>query len=283
VADYLALIVLMPISINLAFAASVFLTNPTLASKFQLLIPFIWLQTLVLKLVPVFFFTLTFYIIYIFFPNTKVHTAPALLGAFLAAIFWFVVQNLYIGLQIGVSNYNAIFGSFAPLPLFLIWIYLGWLFVLGGAQIAYACQNRKSYILLPTPSEPSVRLSAAFDIMDSVQKAFSENTRLTMSGIIARQPDYTAALVQEVAERLIAAGALYISKTEDRLLPAGPVNIIDHRRIIEIILGTSTADTPGGKSSRQAIQAAAAYTSSVLGSPERESTEGNLQDGPSSM
>lgn len=282
VADYLALIVLMPISINVAFAASAFLTNPTLASKFQLLIPFIWLQALVLKLVPVFFFTLTFYIIYIFFPNTRVHTAPALVGAFLAAIFWFAVQNVYIGLQIGVSNYNAIYGSFAILPLFLVWMYLGWLFVLGGAQIAYACQNLRNYRIVPTPSEPSAKLSAAFDIMDLVQKAFAESAPLTIEGLIDLLPDYSAALVQEVTEQLIAAKTLHLAAQEELVLPAGPAGRIDHPLIIGIILGTATVNSPGGRASRQAIQAAAAYSSAAFGPSAPESAEGNLQDGPSS-
>lgn len=282
VADYLALIVLMPISINVAFAASAFLANPALAAKFQMLIPFLWLQTLILKLVPVFFFTLTFYLIYIFFPNTRVRTRPALLGAFLAAILWFTVQNLYLDLQIGVSNYNAIYGSFAILPLFLVWMYLGWLTVLGGAQIAYACQHLHAYRLLPTASEPSLRLGAAFDIMDSVGKAFAENTPLTIDTLIDHQPSYDGGLVREVAEQLIAAEVLYISTKKARLLPSAPADKIDHRLIISILLGTGTADTPGGKASRQAIEAAAAYSSAAFGSVQPESTSGNLQDGPSS-
>ena len=282
VADYLALIILLPISINVAFAASAFLTSPALAVHFEKLIPFLWLQTLLLKLVPVVFFTITFYIIYIFFPNTRVHTAPALVGAFLAAIVWFVVQNIYIGLQIGVSNYNAIYGSFATLPLFLVWMYLGWLSVLGGAQIAYACQNLHAYRLLPTSSEPSERLGAAFDIMDSVQKAFSENTLLTIAGLIdLLQPYHDAALVREVAEQLIAAGALHLSTGEKRLLPAGPANKRDHRLIITILLGSSAADTPGGRTSRQVIEAAADYSSLAWVSTQPESASGNLQEGPS--
>ena len=108
IADYITLIVLMPISISVALTASAFISSPTLAAQFQLFIPLVWLQTLILKLVPVFAIALSFYVIYIFFPNTKVKNLPALLGALLAAILWFAVQNTYLRLQRGVSNYNAI-------------------------------------------------------------------------------------------------------------------------------------------------------------------------------
>ena len=113
IADYLTLVILMPISINVAFAASAFLANPKLASKIDVVIPLAWLQTFLLQLLPVFFIALTLYVIYIFFPNTKVKTLPAVFGSILAAFLWFSVQNVYITLQIGVEN---IMPFMAPLP-----------------------------------------------------------------------------------------------------------------------------------------------------------------------
>ncbi len=287
IADYLTLIFLLPISINIAFAASAFLANPTLAAKFQMIFPFIWLQTIILKLIPVFFIAITFYVIYIFFPNTKVHTVPALTGAVLAAIFWFAVQNVYISLQVGVSNYNAIYGSFATLPLFLVWMYLGWLFVLGGAQVAYACQHLSTYRLIHENSEPSRRLSTALDIMDSIHRAFNSNTPITMQELIEQQPSYSPTLVRDVAERLIASEVLHLSTTHAQLLPAAPASTVMNKTIVGIILGASTPDTPGGKASKEAIQAAAAQSGSFpsglsgAGSAS-DSGSGSLQDGPSS-
>ena len=88
---------------------------------------------------------------------------PTFIGALLAGVAWFITQNIYISMQIGVARYNAIYGSFATLPLFLIWIYCGWLFVLLGAQIAYAIQNRNSYRISEAADTPALLLSAAFD------------------------------------------------------------------------------------------------------------------------
>jgi len=282
IADYITLLVLMPISINVALAASAFLTSPTLAAHFQLFIPFPWMQTLVLKLVPVFAIAITFYVIYVFFPNIRVHTTPAILGAALAAILWFVVQNIYIRLQIGVSNYNAIYGSFATLPLFLVWMYLGWLFVLTGAQVAYACQHINSYRLLPTTAEPVRRLSAAFDIMDMVQSAHATNHPLMKEDLEILQRSYTKALIEEVEDTLVKAKLLHISPTTEWLLPSGPAAAIGYSPVIEAILGTRVPDTPGGNVARDVLDKIHHSPEGLQIEGSSETDSGSLQDGQSS-
>ena len=257
IADYLTLLILLPISINVAFAASAMLQSPTLIAKIDILIPFVWLQTLLLKAVPVAIITLTFYVMYIFFPNTKVKTLPALFGAGLAAFLWTLVQDMYITLQIGVANYNAIYGSFATLPLFLVWIYLGWLFILIGAQVAYACQNITSYRLLPLSVAPSLKLAAAFDIMDCTISAFAGGKAISSENLADSLPNYAPAVIIEVVTQLRQAGLLHVSLNDNRLLPASTGKGEDYQKVVASILGTDTADTKGGARSMLAMEAAA--------------------------
>ncbi len=283
IADYLALMVLLPPSIIIAFTASAFLKSPTLAEKFQLLIPFAWMQALILQLVPVFFIALSFYVMYIFFPNTKVKTTPAVLGSILAAMFWFGVQNVYISLQVGVSNYNAIYGSFATLPIFLIWMYLGLLFILGGAQFAFACQHLNTYRLTQAHTTPSTRLSAAFDILNLVQNAFNTNQTITSTDIVDRYVNYDNQMLHEVINELTLAEIIHVSVQNGRLLPAAPADKIGHEVIIEIILGKETPDTPGGKTSQRALHAAAHSESVSVSDPDNlVIAPGSLQEGESS-
>ncbi len=256
IADYLTLMVLLPISINVAFAASAFLKNPTLAEKMDRLVPFPWLQSLLLKPVPIIFITLTFYMMYIFFPNTKVKNIPAVIGATLAAFLWFLVQNVYISLQIGVANYNAIYGSFATLPLFLVWIYLGWIFILTGAQVTFALQNVATYRLTPLTTAPSLKLSAAFDIMDYIYSAFAARKPVTAISLAGNLCHYSQLTLQDALNDLIKAGVVHLSQTDDRLLPISPLEQYDRRQIVNIILGTEAPDTAGGILSRKAIKAA---------------------------
>jgi membrane protein len=254
ISDYLTLLILLPISINVAFAASAFLANPQLAMKANILIPVVWIQALLLKLLPVFFIALTLYVIYIFFPNTKVKSLPAVFGATLAAILWFSVQNVYISLQIGVAKYNAIYGSFATFPLFLIWMYLGWIFILTGAQIAYAFQNIKSYSLFKLPEQPSQDLAAAFDIMDIIYSSFAEKNSLTASDICLQLHEYSETVVQKVISQLLDGGMIHLSCNDDQLLPSEPAENFKHQTVISIILGADAPDTPGGEQSLQMIR-----------------------------
>ncbi|GAO30282.1 ribonuclease BN [Geofilum rubicundum JCM 15548] len=86
-----------------------------------------------------------FTMMFMLMPNTKVHFTSALFGGMVAGTLFLVVQFAYITFQVGMSKYNAIYGSFAALPLFLIWMNVSWLIVLLGAELSYAHQNEKSY------------------------------------------------------------------------------------------------------------------------------------------
>jgi membrane protein len=74
-------------------------------------------------------------------PNKNVKFFPALIAGVLAGTTYQLTQWGYITFQVGVSNMNAIYGSFAALPLFLIWMQLSWTIILFGAEVAHAIQN----------------------------------------------------------------------------------------------------------------------------------------------
>jgi len=86
-----------------------------------------------------------FTMMFMLMPNTKVKFTSALFGGIIAGSLFLALQFAYITFQVGVSKYNAIYGSFAALPLFLIWMNSSWLIVLLGAELSYAHQNEKSY------------------------------------------------------------------------------------------------------------------------------------------
>jgi membrane protein len=98
-----------------------------------------------LKLLPYCVIWILFTFIYIFMPNTKVNFRAGLLAGIVAGTTYQLGQWGYINFQIGVAKYNAIYGSFAALPLFLIWLQLSWLIVLFGAEISFAHQNVETY------------------------------------------------------------------------------------------------------------------------------------------
>lgn len=76
-----------------------------------------------------------------YIPGTKVRTRYALKSASLAALVFTVVQYLYLETQVMVSKQNAVYGVLAAIPLFMIWLNLGWTIILYGAELTYAFQN----------------------------------------------------------------------------------------------------------------------------------------------
>lgn len=257
ITDYLTFLILMPLSINFGFAANAVLKNDTLLTKVLDFLPSPLVETGILLFVPLFFITMTLFLIYIFFPNTRVNPGPAFVGALFAGALWFLTQNLYIGLQIGVSKYNAIYGSFATLPLFLVWMFLGWVFILGGAQLAFACQRHRNYQLRSPTHSPLEQLSAAIDILNITYDCYAGKTPLSKKDLPAHCPVYSDTLLFSSLEKLMES-QIVISTEKGRLLPAGPAEKLNYREIFSSILGSSVPETMGGKAAMDLIEQAKA-------------------------
>jgi membrane protein len=277
-ADYLTILVLLPISVNVTFAAGALLQTPALLAPLESLVPVAVLQPLLLKALPLGLVTLTFLIMYLFFPNTKVRLFPALIGAAVAAFLWTLTQDLYLSLQIGVANYNTIYGSFATLPLFLVWVYLGWLFILAGAQLAYAWQNLSSCRLVTIPTSPAQRLDAAFAILDAVDSAHHSGQKLRQADLPTVIAGLSSPLVDEVLAQLCRQGVIHRSTDDRRLLPASADRAVGFRLATLAILGDDDQDHAENKRSRRVLSAAVAAGEELGG--ERPPTDGQSQTEP---
>lgn len=89
-----------------------------------------------LRLISLFIIWTLFFLIYKFVPNTKVNGLHALLAAVITGSIYQMLEWTYIHFQIGVANYGAIYGSFAALPLFLVWMNTSWCIVLAGVEFS---------------------------------------------------------------------------------------------------------------------------------------------------
>ncbi|MBN2479070.1 MAG: YihY/virulence factor BrkB family protein, partial [Parachlamydiales bacterium] len=88
-----------------------------------------------------------FSFIYYFLPNANAHFKPALIGAVFSGSLYQIVQFLYVNFQAGFTRYNAIYGSFTAVPLFLIWLQFSWIIFLLGAELSYAIDKNKAFKL----------------------------------------------------------------------------------------------------------------------------------------
>jgi membrane protein len=260
--DYLALLVLLPISINITLAGDAILRSPQIMEYIITVIPSIWTVQMLLKLLPFLFITLSLMMMYLFFPNVKVKTTAALCGALFGAIFWFIVQRGYVVLQIGVANYNAIYGSFATVPLFLVWIQLGWMFILLGAVLAYAIQHRNSY--QPAGAESSTRqdLQRTFDILIAVYNNFSFGQGTSLEHLIGQCQVVNETDLAHPLDILVQGELLHEIELDGTaaFIPSRPFEQVDANRIIRLILGEEgEADSVGGHLADQVVKAAEAF------------------------
>lgn len=144
ISDYLALFLVLPVLMTASSGLSIFMS--TLQNSFlgQYLF-FTPLMELFLHIAPYIITTLAFTGLYVSLPNTKVRFVNGLVAGFIAGCAFQLFQFIYISGQIWVSKYNAIYGSFAALPLLLLWLQLSWLICLFGAELSYASQNVKKF------------------------------------------------------------------------------------------------------------------------------------------
>jgi membrane protein len=145
--DYFSMMLIAPFFIILSNLFTVFLTTKIteITENIALLGYLSPVLLFFVKLIPYILIWILFTILYMVMPNTKVNISSALLAGIIAGTLFQLVQWGYIHFQVGVSRYNAIYGSFAALPLLLLWMQVSWLVVLFGAEISFANQNVEQY------------------------------------------------------------------------------------------------------------------------------------------
>ncbi len=243
--DYISLIVLFPIAINIGLGAQATLNSPKLLSYVQRFIPIPLLWTLLFSLFPLLIIVATFTVFYRFLPNTDVSFKSALAGGITGGVGWLLIQVVYVKLQIGVARYNAIYGSFATIPLFLLWMHIGWVIFLTGAEVSYAVQVWKTYVPSPESITPRRSLATAYDIMISVYQGFSKRKGPSPEKI-AEDVGQIGGVVLPVLEKLEKNGLLKKVKDGKEILPGAPAELVNGWEVAEIILGKDSRPTIGG-------------------------------------
>ncbi|MEI8224848.1 MAG: YihY/virulence factor BrkB family protein [Bacteroidota bacterium] len=145
--DYLTIMLIAPVFIILSSSITVFISTELadFMSRAPILDFFKPVISFLVKFIPYFLSWITLTILFIVMPNAKVKFVPALISGIVAGTVLQVLQWLYIDLQFGITKLSAIYGSFAAVPLFIIWLQSSWIIVLLGAELAFANQNISRY------------------------------------------------------------------------------------------------------------------------------------------
>ena len=205
--DYLSVVLVGPV---LAFTAVATIASAQSHWLVQTILQIEPVGTAVLwitSLMPFVLICLGFAFLYKFVPHTQVKVASALAGGVTGGILWKIIGMLFASFVAGATRYGAIYSSFAILILFLLWLYVGWLIVLVGAQVAYYHQHPTAYL---------TRLRWKQDTA-----AFQEHLALTMLIHVTRQ--YIAGVPPYQAPQLAAKLGVPLSALE-----ALVENFVDH-------------------------------------------------------
>ncbi|MCK4629351.1 MAG: YihY/virulence factor BrkB family protein [Sedimentisphaerales bacterium] len=145
--DYLSFMLISPVLLVMSSSITVFIKSrlTSLSENMGAFGAAIMLLLPLLKFLPFLMVWILFTFIFYWMPNTKVRFRSSLVAGITAGTLFQVVQWLYVTFQIGVAKYGAIYGSFAALPLFLVWLQISWLIVLFGAELSFAHQNVETY------------------------------------------------------------------------------------------------------------------------------------------
>ncbi len=221
--DYLFLLILLPVvAFGMLSATAI---PPMLGISQQGLAAAIGAGKLILV-------CLAFSALYFFVPNTHVHFRYALLGGIVAGALWSLASWGYIRFQLGLANYTLLYSTFAQFPVLLMWIYVSWIILLFGAELAFAYQNVKTY--------------AMERLAESASYAYREATAIRAMLEIARRFDagLPGFVADEAAERWPVPTRLLndtLAHLEDAALVrrsgADPVEFLPARPLQRITLG----------------------------------------------
>lgn len=240
--DYLAMILFSPIVFIIANTLS-FIISAKVAAISKESVIFSEIHPLLFVFYNILSFFLTsslFTFIYIFMPNTRVRFLPALFAGFIASFVYQIVQIAYIALQIRVTQHNAIYGTFAAIPLFLMWTHLSWVILLLGAKVAFALQNIEAYELISDDFKLSQRFEKILSlrIIKLCVDKFLKSKPAPSVIEISKQLSIPLFITQQIIENLKEIKLISeVKKSEDDLgyYPAIDPSNLTIKRVIDMI------------------------------------------------
>ena len=241
--DYLSLMLLAPIILTASSSLSVLLNTevnwlvtviglPTFGS---------WLALKALGMLPLLLMIGLFAFVYLFMPNHKVKFRVGLMAGVVTGILYDLLQWAYISLQIGASSYNAIYGSFAAIPLFVVWLQTGWMVVLFGCEVAFFLQNYGIYRNNDRFANISFALQKiiALQVTHLVVKTFGDRKKPLLADEIAAQLVIPLAIIHPILSKLTASNILFEFKIRDDLddvyQPAVDTNLLTMAFVINAL------------------------------------------------
>lgn len=208
--DYFAMMIICPFIFAIASSSIVYVTTMlhAVAQENELLqkvSPYFFMFYRGLALLMIW---LLFAALYIIMPNKKVGWKFGMIAGILAGTAYYFIQSIMITFQIGVSQYSAIYGSFAALPIFLLWLQISWITVLVGAEIAYHLEHLSPSLSMSQHILTLSKNHFAVLLLLRIIESFRNGNRPKNEKALANELGVSTALTEEMLSDLSKAGLI---------------------------------------------------------------------------
>ncbi len=217
--DYLSAMLICPILLITAGSLTVAITTQVtlIVEKLSLLKVLSPLIFTGLKILPFCVIWVLFSFLYVFMPNTRISVRSGIFAGIIAGTLFQLIQWVYIKFQINISSYNAIYGGFAALPLFLIWLQTSWTIVLLGAGVSYAHQNVRMYEFEPAclGASHAFKRLLALRTVQVIVRNFQDNKDPLNAEDLAQVIEIPIILLRVILSDLVSCSIINEVKTKD--------------------------------------------------------------------
>ncbi|HZN40483.1 MAG TPA: YihY/virulence factor BrkB family protein [Planctomycetota bacterium] len=245
ISDFIALVVVVPPLGILALVSSSLLDGVDLILWLRQFTWLDWLYRAGLGFVPYVLAWLAFTALYKIMPSARVQWRTAAVGGVCSGSLLVLLHGLYLRLNVGVANANAVYLTFAALPILLVYVQLLWTIVLGGAEVAYAVQNLASLRggeQLPAASR-AVQQRLAWHLVAAACDGFRTGRRGVTAAELSTRLDVPMEWVDGVSDLLVQGGVLVVLQGDaERLMPAVPPEQLDMAKVTAAVDGDADSN-----------------------------------------
>lgn len=233
--DYLSVMLIGPVLLVTGTGISATVTHSHAFKAMTSVEPFGFLVYALGWLAPYVLIAAAFTFIYMFLPNTRVHLKPALTGAIVAAVAWLTASRIFAVFVVSSGNYSAVYSGFAIVILLLLWIYVGWLILLVGAQIAFYRQRPEYLRRVDVDPKPSAGLQErlALLVLCLVGERHMQDADPWTEEALAHRLHVMPELLFQIDDRLVANRLLVkVGPYPFSLLPGRELDTITVRELL---------------------------------------------------
>ena len=239
---YITMLIVVPILIvvssGLSAKVDAYVEIIAQSSVGSFLIP---IYQFLVQLAPFVIYWVLFTLIFLIIPNTKVKISDAMLAGVVTGTAFLAIQFLYVNGQISLAQYNAVYGSFAAIPLLLFWLQISWLIVLYGAELCYVSQNLMNFSFESDTKNISRRYKdyTLFVVLKIIINRFCQAQEPISANQIAVDYNIPIRLVHDHLKLLVDTNIIseiYIEQNAERFYqPALDVNLITVHLVLDRI------------------------------------------------